>query len=86
MGISRMIRMVKVEKSSERFLDAEMTRMLRFGLRSRHQTTKAEVTQDFPTPRKASITERFGPCCRKSARSYWTGVGSLPSRNCFQTR
>ena len=63
-GNSIIILSVKVENSSERVLDAEII-SISFWLSMRSsQHTNADVIHDLPTPRKASIRRRLGPCWR----------------------
>ena len=83
MAISPISLCVNVLKSSDLLLDAETTRIFFCGFIKRWWHTKAEVIHDFPTPRKASITRRFGPSCKKSAMSYCISVGSGKFK-CFQ--
>ena len=60
-GISLMSRRVKVEKSSDRDLDAETTRKFSCGSMRSFQHTYALVIHDFPTPRKPSMIFLLGP-------------------------
>ena len=64
MGISLINLLTNVEKASARSLDADTTRIFNWGLFRISQQTNAEVIQDLPTPRKASMTDRLGPFCR----------------------
>jgi hypothetical protein len=60
-----MRRRQKVVKLSARVLLADTTTMFSEGFMYSSQTTKADVIQDFPTPRKAWMTRLVGPNWRK---------------------
>ena len=84
-GISLMILLVNVEKSSALCLDAETTKNFNWGSTKSFHTTNAEVIQDLPTPLKACMISLFGPDCRYSPMSYCIGVG-LGNAKCFHAR
>ena len=84
MSISLINLLVNVLKSSALFLEADTTKNFKLGLRNKFQQTKALQIQDLPAPRNACITLLRGAFCKKSAISYWTGVGSI--FRCFHTK
>ena len=71
----------KIEKLSALSLDADITMIFLSGSLNNTHNTKAAVIQDLPTPLKALICNRFGPCCKYSAiaNCALVGLGRLSS-------